>query len=88
MGRGLLQHSSSKNQQLKFLSEVSVSNSSSYQRVEDSENQKDQVMQPSQLSVLEKVFTENLVIPSSNIYQPGMLSYRELLLKLLVVLCA
>ncbi|KAG6688594.1 hypothetical protein I3842_11G132900 [Carya illinoinensis] len=71
-------HSSSKNQQLKFLSEVSVSNSSSYQRVEDSENQKDQAMQPSQLSVLEKVFTENLVIPSSNIYQPAELPVEAL----------
>ncbi|XP_040986163.1 uncharacterized protein LOC121234326 [Juglans microcarpa x Juglans regia] len=74
-------HSSSKNQQLNFLSEVSVSNSSSYQRVEDSENQKDQVMQPSQLSVLEKVFTENLVSPSSNIYQPAELPVEALQVK-------
>ena len=74
---GIFQHSPSENQPAKFVpGEFSLSSPSSLQRVEDSENLKDQVEQPSPVSVLEQNFIE------SNISQPGRLSYQELLLVL------
>ena len=73
----IFQHSPSENQPAKFVpGEFSLSSPSSLQRVEDSENLKDQVEQPSPVSVLEQNFIE------SNISQPGRLSYQELLLVL------